>query len=145
MLVVIPAHSNYDRPALTAYIDQYFKALLANNASPVPIAKSAKITLNGDIKSVSETFWENAESITFRFDIVNTRRGDTGTQAVIKNSDGSLTMFMLRMKIEGDKIAEIEAIKCNKGEADQIWDADNLREVSPSYLLSIREVERDSY
>ena len=145
MLVVLPAHSNYDRPALTAYIDQYFKALLANNATAVPLAKSAKITLNGDIKTLAETFWENAESITFRFDIVNTRRGDTGTEAVIKNSDRSLTMFMLRMKIEGDKIAEIEVIKCNKGEADQLWDADNLSEVSPSYLLSIREVERDSY
>ena len=145
MLVVMPVRGNYDRPALTGYIDQYFKALLANNASAVPLAKSAKITLNGDIKSLSETFWVNAESVTFRFDILNTRRGDTGTEAVIKNSDGSLTMFMLRMKIEGDKIAEIEAIKCNKGEADQIWDADNLSEVSPSYLLSIREVERDSY
>lgn len=145
MLIVMPAHSNYERRALIGYIDQYFKALLANNASAVPLTESAKITLNGDIKSLAETFWKNAESIAFRFDIVNTRRGDTGTEAVIKNSDGSLTMFMLRMKIEGDKIAEIEAIKCNKGEADQIWDADNLSEVSPSYLLSIREVERDSY
>ena len=145
MLVVMPARSNYERSALTGIIDQYFKALLVNNASAVPLAESAKITLNGDIKSLAETFWKDAESITFRFDIVNTRRGDTGTEAVIKNSDGSLTMFMLRMKIKGDKIAEIEAIKCNKGEADQIWDADNLSEVSPSYLLSIREVERDSY
>jgi hypothetical protein len=145
LLIVIPARSNYERPALTGYIDQYLKALIANNASEVPLAAGAKITLNGDIKSLAETFWDNAESITYRFDILNTRRGDTGTEAVIKNSDGSLTMFMLRMKIEGDKIAEIETIKCNKGEADQIWDAGNLSDVSPSYLLSIREVERDSY
>jgi hypothetical protein len=145
LLIVMPAHCNYDRSALTGYIDQYFKALIANNATVVPLAEGAKITLNGDIKSLAETFWENAESITYRFDILNTRHGDTGTEAVIKNSDGSLTMFMLRMKIEGDKIAEIETIKCNKGEADQIWDAVNLSEVSPSYLLSIREVERDSY
>lgn len=145
MLFAMPARSNYERSALTGYVDQYFKALLANNASAVPLSKGAIITLNGDIKSLAEIFWENAESITFRFDIVNTRRGDTGTEAVIKNSDRSLTMFMLRMKIEGDKISEIEAIKCNKGEADGIWDADNLREVSQSYLLSIREVERDSY
>jgi len=145
MLVVVSAHSNYERSALTAYIDQYFKALIANNPSTVPLAGSAKITLNGDIKSLAGTFWENAESVVYRFDIVNTRRGDTGTEAVIKNSDGSLTMFMLRLKIAGDKITEIEAIKCNKGEADHIWDASNLTEVSPSFLLSIREVERDSY
>ena len=49
-------------------------------------------------------------------------------------------MFMLRLKIEGDKITEIVAIKCNKGEADHIWDASNLTEVSPSFLLSIRKL-----
>ena len=100
ILVVMPVRSNYERSALTAYIDQFFKALLANNASAVPLAGRVKITLNGDIKSLAGTFWENAESIAYRFDIVNTRRGDTGTEAVIRNSDGSLTIFMLRLKIE---------------------------------------------
>jgi hypothetical protein len=109
------------------------------------LAKNVKITLNGDVKPIAQTVWEGAESIAFRFDIVNTRMGDTGSEAVIKNSDGSKTMYMLRMKVQDDRITEIETIKCNKGEADGIWDIDNLKVVSPSYLLSIREVEQDSY
>ncbi len=145
LMVGLPACYGYDRAALTAYIDTYFNALINNNASAVPLVDNVKITINGDVKSLAQTFWESAESVAFRFDIVNTRRGDTGTEAVIVNSDGSKTMFMLRMKVQGDRITEIETIKCNKGEADGIWDIDNLKAVSPSYLLSIREVERDSY
>jgi hypothetical protein len=145
VMTVTSARCNYDRNTLVGYIDTYFKALVDNNPSAVPLAKNVKITLNGDVKPIAQTFWEGAENIAFRFDIVNTRMGDTGTEAVIKNSDGSKTMYMLRMKVQDDRITEIETIKCNKGEADGIWDIDNLKVVSPSYLLSIREVEQDSY
>lgn len=145
ILVAIPAYCNYDRASLTGYIDQYFNALISNNTTFVALDGHAKITLNGDIHTLAGTFWEQAESVVFRFDIMNVRRGDTGTEAVIKNSDGSLTMFMLRMRIQNDKITEIEIIKCNKGDADNLWEAENLTTVSPSYTFSIREVERDSY
>ena len=145
LMTVTSARCNYNRNTLVGYIDTYFKALVDNNPSAVPLAKNVKITSNGDLKPIAQTFWDGAESIAFRFDIVNTRMGDTGTEAVIKNSDGSKTMYMLRMKVQDDKITEIETIKCNKGEADGIWDIDNLKAVSPSYLLSIREVEQDSY
>lgn len=145
MMAGISARGNYNRETLISYVDTYFKALVDNNPAAVPLAKDVKITLNGDVKPIAETFWDGAESIVFRFDIVNTRLGDTGTEAVIKNSDGSKTMYMLRMKIQDESIVEIETIKCNKGEADGLWGADNLNEVSPSYQLSIREVEQDSY
>jgi hypothetical protein len=139
------ARCNYSRDTLIGYIDTYFKALVDNNPSAVPLAKNVKITLNGDEKPIAQTFWEGAESIAFRFDIVNTRLGDTGSEAVIQNSDGSKTMYMLRMKVQGDRIVEIETITCNKGEVDGLWGADNLGVVSPAYQLTIREVEQDSY
>ena len=145
MLVGLQVSANYERAYLTQFIDQYFEALLTNNTSELPLSENVKITFNSDLKSLPETFWENAERIIYRFDIVNKKRGDTGTEAIILNSDGSKTMFMLRMKIAGDQISEIETIKCNEGEADQIWGPDELKEVSPAYLLTIRDVEQDSY
>lgn len=139
------ARCNYSRDFLIGYVDKYFKALVDNNPTQVPLANNAKITLNGDVRSIAQIFWAGAESIAFRFDILNTRLGDTGTEAVITNSDGSKTMYMLRMKIQGDRIIEIETIKCNKGEADGLWGAEDLSTVSPAYQLSIREVDQDSY
>ncbi len=138
-------YGNYDRAYLTDFIDVYFEALVSNNPSSVPQADNIKITMNSDIKPLEQTFWDSAEKVIYRFDIVNKRLGDTGTEAIILNSDGSKTMFMLRMKVQDDKIIEIETIRCNEGEADQLWGPDELTEVSPAYQLTIREVEQDSY
>ena len=134
-----------DRACLTAFVDSYFKSLLAHDAGALPQAARARITENGSEKNLPNTFWNGAAETVFRFDIVNTRRGDTGTEAVIRNADGTKTMFMLRLKVQNGAITEIETIKANKGEADRLWDPDRLKEVSPAFKLSIREPARDSY
>ena len=134
-----------DRTCLTGFVDSYFKALLAHDPRALPQAAQARITENGAEKNLASTFWDGAAEVAYRFDIVNTRRGDTGTEAVIRNSDGTKTMYMLRLKVHDGAITEIETIKANKGEADRLWDPDRLKEVPPAYKLSIRDSERDSY
>jgi hypothetical protein len=48
---------DYSRDIYIGYIDIYFKALVDNNPSAVPLAKNVKITMNGDVKSIAQTFW----------------------------------------------------------------------------------------
>jgi hypothetical protein len=139
------AQAPCDRACLTTFIDGYFAALIANDAGALRQASRARITENGSEKKLADTFWDGAQQVAYRFDIVNTTRGDTGTQTVIVNADGSKTMHMLRLKIAGGAITEIETIKANRGEADRLWDPDRLTTVSPDLQLSIREAERDSY
>lgn len=139
------AQGDCDRVCLTGYIDAYFTALKANDPSALPMATNAKITANGAVMPLADTFWDSAEGTVYRWDIVNTRLGDTGTEAVIKNADGSKTIYMLRLKVRDAKITEVETIKCNQGEADGLWNPDSLVEVSPELQLSIRDSERDSY
>ena len=134
-----------NRACLVAVVDAYFNALAANNPTTVPLAPNAKITTNGKQMPLANAFWESAERIVYRFDIVNERLGDTGTEAVVLNADGSKTMYMLRLKVANAKITEVETIKANKGEADRLWDPDNLKEVPPALKLSIREADQDSY
>jgi hypothetical protein len=134
-----------DRACLTGFVDSYFKALLAHDANALPQSAHARITENGAEKTLASTFWASAAETAYRFDVVNPRRGDTGTEAVIRNADGAKTMFMLRLKVQNGAIAEIETIKANKGEADRLWNPDNLKEVSPAFKLSIRDSQRDSY
>jgi hypothetical protein len=134
-----------ERACLTGFVDSYFKALLAHDAGDLPQAARARITENGAEKSLADTFWPGAAETVFRFDIVNTHRGDTGTEAVIRNTDGSKTIYMLRLKVQNGAITEIETIKANKGEAGRLWDPDRLTEVPPAFKLSIRDSERDSY
>jgi len=137
--------STCDRACLTAFIDSYYAALIANDARKLPQAAKARITENGAERKLADTFWASADETIFRFDIVNTKRGDTGTEVVIKNADGSKTMQMLRLKVQNGAITEIETIKANQGDADRLWGPDTLTAVSPAFQLSIREPERDSY
>ncbi|HEU4617749.1 MAG TPA: hypothetical protein VFV10_06880 [Gammaproteobacteria bacterium] len=134
-----------NRQCLTQFVDKYFAALAANDAGSVPLARDAKITQNGKAMKLEQTFWQSAEQPVYRWDIVNERRGDTGTEAVVANSDGSKTMFVLRLKVADGQIAEVETIKADKGDADRLWDPDNLTAVSPALQLTIRAPEQDSY
>ena len=38
---------------------------------------------------LADAFWESADRTVYRFDIVNERLGDTATEAVVLNADGS--------------------------------------------------------
>jgi hypothetical protein len=134
-----------DRACLTKFIDAWYAALTANNAAGLPQAAGARITENGKERKLAETFWASAEQVIWRFDIANVRRGDTATQVVVRNADGSKTMHLLRLKVKAGAITEIEIIKCNEGQADRLWGPDQLTTVSPLLTLSLREQERDSH
>lgn len=134
-----------DRACLTKFIDAYYTALMANNATLLPQASGARITENAREKKLADTFWASADKVIWRFDIVNTRRGDTGTQVVIQNADGSKTMHLVRLKVAAGLITEMEIIKANQGDADRLWGPDNLVQVSPLLKMSLREQDRDSY
>lgn len=136
-----------DRACLTGYVDAWFAGLIANDPRSVPVTPDVRITANGRSTGVAGTFWPEAASTPYRWDIVNQRRGDTGTEAIILNEDGSKTMLMLRLKVTNGAISEIETIKANQGDANALWGPDTLlqRGVSRSLQLSIREAEQDSY
>jgi hypothetical protein len=134
-----------DRACLTGFIDAYFSALKSNDARALPQAAKARITQNGVDTKLADTLWASAEDTAYRFDIVNIRRGDTATEAVIRNADGSKSMLMLRLKVRSGAITEIETIRANKGDADGLWDPDRLSEVTANLKQSIRVPERDSY
>jgi hypothetical protein len=141
----IDASAQCNRACLTGFVDTYFQALAANTPAKVPLAATAKVTLNGRVMTLAQAFWDSAERTVYRFDIVNERLGDTGTEAVVLNADGSKTMYMVRLKALDGKITEVETIRANKGDADRLWDPDVLKDVSPALQLTIREADQDSY
>ena len=144
-VTALQAKTDCNRACLIGFADTYLKALAANTPNAVPLAPNAKVTSNGRTVPLAQAFWEGAERPVYRFDIVNERLGDTATEAVVLNADGSKTMYMVRLKVLDSKITEVEAIKANKGEADRLWDPDSLKEVSPALQLSMREADQDSY
>jgi hypothetical protein len=136
-----------DRACLTGFIDAWFAGLHANAGSGVPLANDVKISQNGALTSLQDSYWDSAEETVYRWDIANVRLGDTGTEAIVRNSDGSYTMLGLRLKVKDGAITEIETIKANEGDANGLWGPQDLlnRPLSQQLQLSIAEPERDSY
>jgi hypothetical protein len=147
--VLTPAVTNgqiaCDRGCLTGHLDSYYSALARNDARQVALAPNARITHNMQAMALGATFWEKADSVVYRWDIANARLGDTASEAVILNSDGSKTMLIVRLKVVNGAITEVETVMANEGDADRLWGPDQLAEVSPALQLSIPEAERDSY
>jgi hypothetical protein len=144
-VAVTTAKTDCNRACLTGFADTFLKALAANTPNAVPLAPNAKVTVNGRAVPLAQAFWDGADRTVYRFDIVNPRLGDSATEAVVLNADGSKTMYMVRLKVLDGKITEVETIKANKGEADRLWDPDTLKEVSPALQLTMREADQDSY
>lgn len=65
----------------------------------------------------------------------------------MQNSDGSMTMLALRLKVQNGAITEIETIKANEGDAGFLWGPRDLldKPLSPFLTLTIPEASRDSY
>ena len=141
--VTAQSKSACNRACLTGFADSYLKALAGNTPNAVPLAANAKVTINGRIVKIADAFWD-ADRIVYRFDIVNDRLGDVATEAIVRSTDGSKMMSIVRLKVAAGTITEVETIKANKGEADRLWDPDNLK-VSSSLQLSLRPADQDSY
>src|SRR5687767_13592766 len=95
----LQAKTECNRACLTSFADTYLKALAANSPNAVPLAPTAKITFNGRAVPLAQAFWDSAERIVYRFDIVNERLGDLATEAVVLNADSSKSMYMVRLKV----------------------------------------------
>jgi len=151
-LLLLVSHSalpqiDCDRACLTGYVDAWFDGLHDNDPDKVPIAANVKISLNGTLVSLRDSFWESAQYTPYRWDIVNQHRGDTGTEAIVQNSDGSMSFLALRLKVQSGTITEIEIIRANEGDAGGLWGPRDLldRPLSRNLQLSIVEAERDSF
>src|SRR5688500_5350214 len=83
-----------NRACLTGFIDGYYQALVANDPRALPQAAKARITGNGGETSLAAAFWPAEKNFRWRFDAVNERLGDTGTQLVFSNEDGTATKTM---------------------------------------------------
>ena len=143
----LQAQVNCDRACLEGFVSTYLDALYDNSPNDVPLARDAKISDNNRLVGLREAFWNDAEATAYRWDIANPRLGDVATEVVIRNADDSLTMAVVRLKVQERRITEVEVIRANEGDADRLWGPERLVDYPLSVNLtnSIRVADRDSY
>jgi hypothetical protein len=134
------------RDALKSVTDQYFSALEAHNPSLLPLASSVKYTENGQEVKVGEGFWKTAGKTVLKRTAIDTKKCGTHSNVVIEEkytapktaapaakpaakaafpgmevsfpADGTIRpiLFGVRLKIENEKITEIETIIAREAE-----------------------------
>jgi hypothetical protein len=134
-----------DRACLTRVVDAYLAGLVANDPARVPLAPGAKLTLNDDVVAPASLFWDQAASVQARIDIANPRWGDTGTQAVITNADGSQYVYAFRLKVKSGRITEVEAILVRNAQEGGLYDVKTLQKANGNFNTRLRPAEQDSY
>ena len=107
-----------ERECLRGFITQYLNALVAHKPSDLPLASNVRFTEDTvEMKLGDSPLWRNASRLRpYRLDILDVREGVAASQAIVEES-GMPVMLMLRLKIDGGKIAEVETqITRNKSE-----------------------------
>jgi hypothetical protein len=97
------------RESLKAVTDKFFVAIEAHNPSSLPLASGVRYTENGIVVAAGKGAWVTAGKTIFRRGMIDTRKCGTHTQAIIDES-GKQMLYGVRLKVDKEKISEIEAI-----------------------------------
>lgn len=108
--------STCSRDLLKSAIDAYFKALAAHAASTLPLAANVKFTENGKVLKVGEEgLWKTAGTLKYAHSALDSDGCNAASEAVVP--DGSTDIpFALRLKLQDQKITEIETIAVRAGD-----------------------------
>lgn len=102
------ASADCNRDCLRGFITQYLNGLVAHNPGALPLDRKARFTEDAVEMKLGEGLWKNASRVKpYRQDILDVRQGVAASQVIVEES-GMPVMLVLRMKIAGRKITEIE-------------------------------------
>ena len=104
------------RDLLKSTINAHFKALAAHSASTLPLDANVKFTENSKVLKVGQDgLWKTAGTLKYAHSALDTAGCNTATEAVVP--DGSTDIpFALRLKLQDQKITEIETIAVRAGD-----------------------------
>jgi hypothetical protein len=122
-----PAASSCDRECLRGAITAYLHALVKHDVSQLPLAEKVRITEDSVEKTIDKV--GIVRSVTklrgYRQDFLDERQGIAGTDVVVEES-GAPILLVVRMKIEGEKITELETVTSRSKADGSIFRLDGL-------------------
>lgn len=104
-------HIECDRECLAGFMTTYLNALVAHDASKLPVTKNVKYTENGVRLNLTDGLWNTVSALpTYRVDVLDEEAGQVGLLGKI-DENGNKNWFAARLKIEkGNLVSEIENI-----------------------------------
>lgn len=137
--------SSCDRACLEGFVNRYLDAVVAHDPSRLPLAKFAKFTENGAHLELGDGFWRTATARGgYKFYVDDANAGQVGFIGTMQEA-GQPVILALRLKIENQKISEIETIVC-RGQMAQGGAASLEKRGEPraAFLQDLPPSERES-
>ena len=105
------AATGCDRRCLAGFMTSYLEALVAHDASKLPVTKNVKYTENGVRLNLTDGLWNTAAAMpTYRLDVMDEEAGMVGLLGKI-DENGNQNWFAVRLKVEkGKQVSEIETL-----------------------------------
>jgi hypothetical protein len=124
-----------DRACLIGFISQYVGALVARDASKLPLAPDVKFTEDTKVMKVGEGLWQTASGLRgYRQDIIDVRQGVAGAYLVVEEK-GSPVELVLRLRLVNRRITEIETVVVRSVAEGMIFAVDQLKAANPPMML----------
>jgi hypothetical protein len=104
------------RELLQSTVDQYFKALAAHNPMMLPLADNAKFTEDGQMLQLGMGgMWQTAGMVKYAHSALDVESCSSVSEAVVPDGMRDIP-YGLRLKLQGQKISEIETIAVQSGD-----------------------------
>jgi hypothetical protein len=125
-------------------IDRYLEDLVANDPSSLPLADNVRFTEDTVEMDLGQGLWQNATGVRrYRQDILDVGSGTAASQVVVEEG-GVPVMLMLRMKIEGQEISEIETVVTRSREEGILFNIEALDQTSDVMNRPLSDSEREA-
>ena len=111
VLAVEAAHQPAcDRACLLAFTGDYLDAMLAHHPAALKTASDLKATENGKPVSLGEGLWKSVRAIPSHAAFADPSTGEAGLFALVQEEDGETYRLALRLKIDRQRIEELETV-----------------------------------
>ena len=105
-----------DRACLQDAVDQTLAAMVAHDAHRLTLAPDVRYTENGQQLALNDGFWGTATGQgAYKHYVLDPCTGQAGFFGVMKENGTNTVILAMRIKLEGRKISEIEAVFSRTG------------------------------
>jgi len=130
--VLQAATPDCDRVCLRGFITQYLNALVTHNPGTLPLSDKVRFTEDTVEMKLGDGLWKQASKIRgYRQDILDVRQGLAASQVVVEEA-GSPALLVLRLKVAGKKITEVETQVTRTQKEGALFAIDSLQTAGPA-------------
>jgi hypothetical protein len=124
-----------DRDCLRGFVTQYLNAMIAHSPGALPVAPTPRFTEDTVTMKVGEGLWKKASGLrSYRQDILDVRQGVAASQVIVDEA-GSPVMLVVRLKVAGKQITEIETQVTRNRDEGRIFNIDAITTASKAMAV----------